>query len=660
MKRIQNVESSLSLAQSGVGGDADADDISAQGSKLFRLYKEIGRPGQEGARRLEGDWTPDDLLGRSLKAWEQVKELLGGGTAIPRPLHLSWIDTLATLSRPDGPNIYLEAALTDYQNMAGASEDGVDASMVAAAAWCLGVERGCEVLGLALARQQTNQGGGGGREEALLAQVAKRLGDASASFDLVEALAVHASLPAAPSLFEAWALALGTRRGAEGQFQLALKALLETGGGGAGTRKGSTVAAAVEAAPNQVRNAMLVVAVQDQSAKAMAFAAKTLKTFQSPSDQPSNAALSGLLKWCANQPPSLTLKRFGPAHTWLLAVEDSMAACGVEPTPSMLSTLLSAYGNAGNVERVFSVLQTLKQQQQQQQQKHEQEARLPPSSSAAADPRAPALRLLSKGVYLAVLRSLRQASVPTPASRDLAADPSALINGLLVDMSAQGVQVDVDVLKAALRVFAQTLRHVELLNENVDALEAHPADRDLIASKAWELFLSTTKGTKWHPAVEPDLDTYNLLLKVFTHANDLNRATGLLEAMAGEEPTLAPTVESYNILLRILAKRDWMGCEDLFTLMTNRNLAPNESTMDGILNGYADSERAPAAVSMAQSVFNQYGAKPTQPVFLRVLELLLQEGDLAEARRAAFVFKQIWPEDTDLLDRTGGSYGFKL
>eukprot|EP00613_Pedinella_sp_CCMP2098_P056575 CAMPEP_0171855752 /NCGR_PEP_ID=MMETSP0992-20121227/23676_1 /TAXON_ID=483369 /ORGANISM="non described non described, Strain CCMP2098" /LENGTH=524 /DNA_ID=CAMNT_0012476647 /DNA_START=138 /DNA_END=1713 /DNA_ORIENTATION=- len=524
--------------------------------------------------------------------------------------------------------------------MAGASEDGVDASMVAAAAWCLGVERGCEVLGLALARQQTNQGGGGGREEALLAQVAKRLGDASASFDLVEALAGHASLPVAPSLFEAWALALGTRRGAEGQFQLALKALLETGGGGGGARKGSTVAAAVEAAPNQVRNAMLVVAVQDQSAKAMAFAAKTLKTFQSPSDQPSNAALSGLLKWCANQPPV-------------------MAACGVEPTPAMLSTLLSAYGNAGNVERVFSVLQTLKQQQQQQQ-KHEQEARLPPSSSAAADPRAPALRLLSKGVYLAVLRSLRQASVPTPASRDLAADPSALINGLLVDMSAQGVEVDVDVLKAALRVFAQTLRHVELLNENVDALEAHPADRDLIASKAWELFLSTTKGTKWHPAVEPDLDTYNLLLKVFTHANDLNRATGLLEAMAGEEPTLAPTVESYNILLRILAKRDWMGCEDLFTLMTNRNLAPNESTMDGILNGYADSERAPAAVSMAQSVFNQYGAKPTQPVFLRVLELLLQEGDLAEARRAAFVFKQIWPEDTDLLDRTGGSYGFKL
>ena len=61
------------------------------------------------------------------------------------------------------------------------------------------------------------------------------------------------------------------------------------------------------------------------------------------------------------------------------------------------------------------------------------------------------------------------------------------------------------------------------MNEHVDALEAHPADRALIASKAWELFTSTTEGTKWHPAVEPSRDSFHLLIKIFTHANELER-----------------------------------------------------------------------------------------------------------------------------------------
>jgi hypothetical protein len=136
-----------------------------------------------------------------------------------------------------------------------------------------------------------------------------------------------------------------------------------------------------------------------------------------------------------------------------------------------------------------------------------------------------------------------------------------------------------------------------------------------------------------------------------------------------------PTVESYNILLKILARHDWTACEDLFTLMTNEGLAPNEATMDGLLLGYARAGRAPAAVSTAQACFNQYRCRPSIPAFLHVLGVLLTEDDddgdndqaekamadkLPEARRAATVFKQLWPDETEQLGSVAEKHGVRL
>ena len=116
-----------------------------------------------------------------------------------------------------------------------------------------------------------------------------------------------------------------------------------------------------------------------------------------------------------------------------------------------------------------------------------------------------------------------KSSVPTPAARELLADPSRVLNGLLQDMHSSGVAADVNFLNGALRVYVGALDNFQTLNRSASAFGKHPADRLHLASLAWELFSTATEGSSLHGAIAPNNVTYNLLIRIFCGANEFER-----------------------------------------------------------------------------------------------------------------------------------------
>ena len=134
-----------------------------------------------------------------------------------------------------------------------------------------------------------------------------------------------------------------------------------------------------------------------------------------------------------------------------------------------------------------------------------------------------------------MVRALGQASVPTPAARELLADPSRVLNGLLQDMHSSGVAADVNFLNGALRVYVSALDNFQTLNRSASAFGKHPADRLHLASLAWELFSTAKEGSSLHGAIAPNHVTYNRLIRIFCGANEFERCVNC--------PTCIPCLE---------------------------------------------------------------------------------------------------------------------
>ena len=169
-----------------------------------------------------------------------------------------------------------------------------------------------------------------------------------------------------------------------------------------------------------------------------------------------------------------------------------------------------------------------------------------------------------------------------------------------------------------------------------------------IAVLASDFFRATTEGTRWHASVKPSLLTYNIMIGLFAGANEVHRAVGLLTEM--ERSGVAPDLASYNAIIRVLARQDTIAAEDYLVRMTNAQIYPDETTMDIFLLAYMRNQRAGTGISMVQSCFNQYGARPTTGTFRAVVDSLLLQEDSLEAERAAFVYQQLWPNETALVD----------
>lgn len=589
----------MALVLSGAG---HRDEL----AKLLRLYRELGRP-QQNAKRHSDAWSPAVVQERISRLWSQ----LPGDAAAEPDLRARWLTTVAALARPDACDA-LAAAVCDGGWAAGTDAE-TRAATVAAATWCLGPRTGRAVL---LAAIEGVDGDGRGR---MLELAAGHLGEASADYHAtVSALASEAGETVREkALFGAWSRALGTRRAGVGHVALAERALLGTDG------RPSSLAASAEA-----RNGLVLVAAHDRSPRAEKVAIAALKGLRRDRQTVSTDALHAVLKWCNLRPRSDDSAAFGPAHSLARAAEEAMVACRVAPTPLLLHRLLGAYALSGDVLRCFSCLQGLKAH------------KLP----------------VSKDMYLTVLQALSGAALNTPAAQQLLADPSRILFGLLVEMAGAGVEADALVLNSALRVFAATLRHHQVLNRSASSMEREPADRRHVANMAWDMFYATSHGTKWHPAVAPNRDTFHVLIQIFCAASLFQRAADMLDAMRAAG--IAPDVASYNLMLRVLAKKDQIAAEDLLVVMTNSGLRPDSFTMDAFLIGYLSSSRPESGISMIQSLFNQYGSLPSQSAFLHAVVVFIKtERDPREIKRVAAVFRQLWPDDEGALAAVAREHG---
>jgi hypothetical protein len=517
-------------AEEGVAG-IEPPAAAAAAGKLFRLYKQAGRPGRE--QRARSDWRPDRLALRAEHLWVHLLQTVWGGTSPPLSTRLERLEALAGLARPGaaaGVQVAIDALAAIVDEVHSPSRDAppgdaelehlavAHAAVACAASWCLSVEQGRAILDLARDRAGVDVA-----RSPFVAQVAALLGEASADFEVVAELATHLGVDLTPPTLVAWLQALGNTVHGQGTFQLAERAfaVAESSSSAAHHEDGGSFESDAE-----VRNALIVVATSDKSERAMGRAFELLNQIKESEQHLSVATCNALAVWCVNWPggraggvndasfagevgfgddDSLRSSgggggrgggdRFSEVHERITSLEEAMLACKVRPTPALLVNLICAYSHAGDAIRVFSVLQNMKTR------------KMP----------------VDRRIYLEVVRALGQASVPTPAARELLADPSRVLNGLLQDMHSSGVAADVNFLNGALRVYVGALDNFQTLNRSASAFGKHPADRLHLASLAWELFSTATEGSSLHGAIAPNNVTYNLLIRIFCGANEFER-----------------------------------------------------------------------------------------------------------------------------------------
>lgn len=550
VRRIDRAEASLgfdnlayasSSDASAVGSpnaaDAAGEDAAVLASKLFRLYKQAGRPGRE--QRPPSEWAPGRLAVRAERLWEFLRRDVWRGAASP-PLstRLERLEAVGVLSRP-GAADGIHAAIEELAAIVGEVASGepppgdaerehiavAHATLASAASWCLAPEQGRGVLNLARDRAGVDV-----TQSSFLMQVAALLGEASVDFEVVLALSAHVGAPATPQVLVAWLQALGNTVHGQGTFQLAERAVVAASSSLPPPPSASSTSPPSHAALNSdadVRNALITVAMTDRSTGAIDGAFELLSLIQRDRQALAVATCNAMAMWCVNWPSrprrqsfdGAARDRFSEVHERITVLEDAMLACEVRPTPALLANILCAYSNAGDAIRVFSVLQNMKTRE------------MP----------------VDRRIYLEVVRALGQASVPTPAARELLADPSRVLNGLLRDMHSSGVAADVNFLNGALRVYVGALDNFRTLNRSASAFGKHPADRLHLASLAWDLFTTATEGSHLHGAITPNNVTYNLLIRIFCGANEFERYVRLRLGGMGWQPF----VERVRALIRV-------------------------------------------------------------------------------------------------------------
>ena len=467
------------------------EDPSLIANKLFRLYKQAGRPGR--AQSSDSGWAPEQITQRADRLWRYLNRSVWCNSSPPLSSRLERLEAMATLIRP-GADVDVPSIINDLQNIIEDDQLNrleetehlavVCAAVTCAATRCLGLEGGYAVLDLAQNRSNIDA-----TSAPFLRQIAANLGEAAVDFTMAASLVEHTGTPVTPQILVAWLQSLGNSVHGQGNFWLAERGVRSaTSFPYCGTQIKQDA---------EVRNAMIVVATTDKSTGALDRAFDTLNSIKLDRQALMISTCNALAVRCMKTPHrGDSIERFGEVHDRLSILEEAMLACEVRPTPALLVNLICAYSNAGDAIRVFSILQNMKTRQ------------MP----------------VDRRIYLEVVRALGQAKVPTPAARELLADPSRVINGLLQDMHSSGVAADANFLNGALRVYVGALDNFQALNHSASIFGKHPADRLHLASLAWELFTTSVEGSSLHSAITPNNVTYNLLIRIFCGANEYQRS----------------------------------------------------------------------------------------------------------------------------------------
>lgn len=167
-------------------------------------------------------------------------------------------------------------------------------------------------------------------------------------------------------------------------------------------------------------------------------------------------------------------------------------------------------------------------------------------------------------------------------------------------------------------------------------------DFSLSLTAAFAFADSLTHGACGHRPIQLDLTSWNILIKACCYRGALWRAMEILNDILPKNG-IRPDTFSYNTILAGLARvgdKDFM--RDMFTTMTNANIALDKYTIQALVDGYLNAGDISGAVTLVQDMFNQHHILPPYTTHLKIIEFALGNELLYEAKRQVYFIQQLW------------------
>jgi hypothetical protein len=284
-----------------------------------------------------------------------------------------------------------------------------------------------------------------------------------------------------------------------------------------------------------------------------------------------------------------------------------------------------------------------------------------------APPQPPAI---TRHTYTWLITALHLCRPDDEAEWRVAKNPVATCEWLLGEMNRDGIEANGHTLALLLRLHGKACQ-IARKQGNAEA-----------CVRRMEAFVDdcVAGGVKGHPKVPVTAAALREMVKAHCIAGQDEAAMALLqtaEARYGVRPSAAayePLVFSYALLEQPTSRdgrRPLALAEDVVALMASRGVAPSDAVADALLLGYlrgvaaggpslltggtgtGGSGREKSAVlavasdamDRVQEMYTAHGARPSVAALLRLLDTVLDAGDVHEARRLVVIVEQLFTED---------------
>ncbi|XP_062162286.1 small ribosomal subunit protein mS78 (rPPR3a)-like [Alnus glutinosa] len=132
-------------------------------------------------------------------------------------------------------------------------------------------------------------------------------------------------------------------------------------------------------------------------------------------------------------------------------------------------------------------------------------------------------------------------------------------------------------------------------------------------------------------SIEPDLVSYNTIVKAFCEMDSFDSAVSVLDKM--EKKGVEPNLITFNTLLNgLYGKGQFADGEKIWERMEKKNVAPNVRSYNAKLRGLALEKKTKEAVELVEEMKSK-DVKPDVFSFNAVIKGYMNEGNLEEAKR---------------------------
>jgi hypothetical protein len=266
------------------------------------------------------------------------------------------------------------------------------------------------------------------------------------------------------------------------------------------------------------------------------------------------------------------------------------------------------------------------------------------ASSTEAAPAAQRAFTIPRKAYQWTLTALCMSEPSTSEEKGIEANPTSTCEWLLQDMLKHGHTCDAQFAASMIKLHAKScLRH---------SLPDRGPSFDVLV----QFYQQLKRGLLNHPPLGEDL----MLIKEFIRAALTCEFEDVAHRVLEQQREAGKlSVELYEPLFYYYAtvKQSLNETEDLLAQLTNSGSKPNPAIIDVIAEGYAIAGEVGAAMDWLQESLAQYQVRCTPKGFLRVLDILLENGDADQARRGVGLIPSLFGKadivaraDSDVLD----------